>query len=316
MILPFPSQIRQGQIKWTECSDLPVGMFQGQAVHLRGRIYVGGGSTGDHLADALIFEYSPRRDTWTALPHVGASRFGLCKLEGELVAVGGIVGAKVTPSVVVFDTFTKRWKSSLPPLDNARHSPGCVSLQSAIVVCGGVSPEGDILSSVEVMKSDSFQWYTAGYLSRAATLTHASMVAVYDTVYILGGYKSSTANSSSNKVHSSSVEMLLSSYSGMTPYAWSAMPPTPYYQTTAAHIGTCLVSLGGTECPYAPPVYRTINAFSPSSKSWVYVGDLPYEFCHGTAVSLPNNELYIMGGWIQPGKFKRSCKVYKASVKV
>lgn len=225
------------------------------------------------------------------------------------------MSTKVTSSAVVFDTFTKRWKSSLPPLENGRHSPSCVSVQSAIIVCGGVSPDGELLSSVEVMKSDTFLWYTAGYLSRSASLCHSSPITIFDTIYLLGGYRSSTANSSSKEVHSSSIDVLLS-YGGMTPFAWSAMPPSPHFQTTAAHIGSCLVSLGGTTSPYSMPVHRTIYAFSSSSNSWVYVGDLPYDFCHGTAVSLPNNEFYVMGGWVQPGKFKRSCKVFKGSVKV
>lgn len=313
---PHPPQIRQAHIKWTECCDLPVGMFQAQGVHLKDKLYVGGGSTGDSIADSLIFEYSPPpRNCWTPLPSVGATCFGLCRLEGELVAVGGIIGTSVTGSAVVFDSFTKRWKNSLPPLDAPRHSPSCASVQSAMLVCGGMSPEGEVLSSVEVMKSDTFQWYTAGYLSRSATLCYSSPVAVYDTLYLLGGYGSSTANSSSNKVHSSPVDLMLS-YSGMTPYAWSAMPATPHYQSTAAAIGSCLVSLGGSSCAYTPPVHRTIYAYSPSSNSWVYVGDLPLEICHGTAVSLPNNEFYVMGGWVQPGKFKRSCKVFKGSVNI
>lgn len=309
------SQIRQGHIKWTKCRDLPVGMFQAQAVHLKGRVYIGGGNTGDYITDSLVFEYNPLKDAWMPLPPVGAACFGLCKLEGELVAVGGIMGTNVTSSVVVFDGFTKRWKNSLPPLDDARHSPSCVSVQSAIIVCGGVSPDGEQLSCVEVMRSDNFQWYTAGYLSRSASLSHTSAIVMCDTLYLLGGYKSSTANSSSNMVHSSPIDLLLS-YSGMIPYSWSSLPATPHYQTTAAHIGSCLISIGGTTHPYSHPVHRTINAFSPSSNSWVYVGDLPYEFCHGTAVSLPNNEFYVMGGWIQPGKFKRSCTVYKGSVSV
>lgn len=290
-------------------------MFQAQAVYLKGKVYIGGGNTGDTVTDGLVFEYNPKKDTWTPLPPLFTTYFGLCKLEGELIAVGGIVDSRVTSSVLVFDSFTKRWKESLPSLSNARHSPSSLSVRSAIIVCGGVSPTAELLSSVEVMKADTFQWYVAGYLSRSAILCHPSSVVIYDTIYLLGGYKSATANSSSKVAHCSPVDLLLS-YSGMTPYAWETMPTTPHYQSTAASIGTCLVSLGGASTPYMLPVHRSIHAFSNKSNSWVYVGDLPYEFCHGTAVSLPNNEFYVLGGWIQPGKFKRSCKVYRGSVNV
>ena len=288
-------------------------MFQAQAVFLKGKVYVGGGNTGDHVTDSLVFEYHPHKDTWRPLPPLGTSFFGLCKLEGELVVVGGVLDTKVTAAVGVFDTFVKRWKGSLPPLDAPRHSPSCISIQSAVVVCGGVSPDGEQLSSIEVIKSDTFLWYTAGYLSRSATLCHPSAVAVHNAVYLLGGYKSSTANSSSRKVHSSSLDVLLSC-AGMTPHAWSPLPATPHFQSTALRVGSCLLAVGGTSSPYSEPVHRTMHAYSHSAKAWVNVGELPYGFCHGTSVSLPNNEFYVMGGWIQPGRFKRSCKVFKGCV--
>lgn len=292
---------------------MPVGMFQGQAVYLKGSIYVGGGNTGSSITDAIVFEYNLQKDIWTPLPPTYASNFGLCKLEGELVMVGGVISAKITSSVALFDSFTKRWKESLPPLAVERRSPSCVSLHSAMIVCGGVSSTGELLSSVEVMKSDTFQWYTAGYLPRSAMLCHSSPAVIHGSIYLLGGYKSSTANSSSNISHCSSIDLLLS-YSGMTPYTWTPVPDTPHFQSTAACIGSCLLSLGGTSSAYAEPVHRSIHGFSCSANAWVYAGDLPYGFCHGMAVSLPNNDLYVMGGWVQPGKFKRSAKMYKGSI--
>lgn len=288
-------------------------MFQAQGVYLRKRLYIGGGNTGDHFTDMLVFQYNPLSNKWVALPPTLVTCFGLCKLEGELVAVGGLVGNKASTFVSIFDSFTKRWKDSLPPLENARHSPSCTSVTSAIIVAGGVSPEGEPVSSVEVLKSDTFQWYTASYLSRSASLSHLSISSLGDTVYVLGGYQSTTASSSSRVVHSCPLELLLS-YSGMTPYAWLSMPDTPNLQSTAASLGACLLSLGGTTTAYTPPVHQSIHAFSPATNSWLHVGELPYAFCHGTAVSLPNNELFVMGGWVQPGKTKRSKSVYRGSV--
>lgn len=309
-------QIRQGEINWTQCSDMPVGMFQAQAVYLKGRIYVGGGHTGDSITEMLVFEYSPNKDTWLPLPPTYTTNFGLCNLEGELLIVGGIIdGTKVTSTVLVYDGFTKRWKESLPSMEVARHSPNCVSTRSAVIVCGGLSLTGELLSSVEVIRSDTFQWYTAGYLSRSAILCHSSAVLIHDTIYLLGGYKASTANSCTKEAHSSPISLLLS-YSGVTPYAWSPLPAMPHFQSTAASIGSCLICMGGADSPYTPPIQRAIYAFSSSANVWVYVGELPYAFSHGTAVSLPNNEFYVFGGWIQPGKYKRSNKVYRGSLTI
>lgn len=312
LLLPF-FQIRQGHVKWTKLSELPVGMFQAQGVYLRNKIYIGGGDTGDPNTDSLIFEYNYKTKSWSTLPPTASTYFGLCKLEGELISVGGKIGPLATSLVYVFDSFTKRWKDSLPCLSAARYSPSCISTQSAIIVAGGLLERDELLSSVEVLKSDTFQWYTAGYLPRSATLCNATAVALHDSVYLMGGYKSSTASSFSNSAHSSPVDILLN-YCGMIPRSWSPLPPTPHYQSTAACIGPCLMSLGGTSSPYSPPVHQAMYGYCPSTETWVFVGDLPYGFCHGTAVSLPNNEIFIMGGWVQQGKHKRSCNVYHGSI--
>ena len=305
--------MRQGHIQWTKMPDLPVGMFQAQAVYLRKKIYIGGGNTGNVETDSLVFEYNFKTNSWKALPPMEAIFFGLCKLEGELVAVGGKAGTEITSAVYVFDSFTKRWKNSLPPMAEARYSPSCTSTQSGIIIIGGLSSRNELLSSIEVMKSDTFQWYTACYLSRSATLSHASTMVLQDTIYLIGGYQSSTASSYCNVAHSSPVDILLN-YCGLIPGSWTPIVSTPHCQSTIACIGPCLMSLGGTNKPYTPPVHRNMYGYCPMSETWVYVGELPYAFCHGTAVSLPNNEIIIMGGWIQPGKQKRTCAAYHGSV--
>lgn len=310
----FFCQIRQGQIKWTKCPDLPVGMFQAQGVYIRNKLYIGGGDTGNSSTDSLVFEYNFKTKTWSALPPTPTTYFGLCKLEGELIIVGGKVGDIMTSSsVYVFDNFTKRWKDSLPSLGTPRYSPSCISTKSAIIVIGGLSACNELLSSIEVIKSDNFLWYTAGYLSRSATLCHATTVALHDSIYLLGGYESCTASSLSNSAHSCPVDIFLN-HCGMIPHSWSPLPHTPHYQSTSASIGPCLVSLGGTSSAYSPPVHRSMYGYCPSTETWIFIGDLPYAFCHATAVSLPNNEIFVMGGWVQPGKYKRSCEVYHGSV--
>ncbi len=293
---------------------MPMGMFQAQSVYLNNKIYIGGGNTGDSVTDSLVLEYDPCTDSWRPLPPTVSKYFGLGKLEGELITVGGMIGTDVIPNVLVFDSFTKRWKESLPSLSYARHSPSTCSIATSLIIFGGVSKTGDILSSIEVMKSDTFEWYTAGYLPRTATLCYASAQVIDNTIYIMGGYNSSTATSSSKATHYSVLDTFMS-YNGFTPNAWGTMASTPHFQTTGISIGSCLLSLGGTSNPYTLPVHQSIYAYAPeSSKTWLYVGDLPYAFCHGSAISLPNNEVYVMGGWVEPGKFKRSQTVYKGCI--
>ena len=274
---------------------------------------MGGGNTGDGEADSLIFEYNPSEDTWNPLPHAPVTLFGIGQLLGELVIVGGKVQQNVYDCVYVFDRFTRRWKDSLPPLSTARYVPTCVSLSFCLLVCGGFSDSDKVLSSIEMIDCDNFEWQVAGYLSRPATLCYSSAVTVQESLIFLGGYRSSTANSSTNVAHKTSLDNLTSP-AGISPYVWKCLPPTPHIQSSAGTLGSCILSVGGSSSPYMVPVHNSIYAFSPTSESWIKIGDVPYAACHMTVTTLPCGELLVLGGWVRPGEFKRSYSVYRGSV--
>ena len=288
-----------------------MGVFQSQSIVLGGKVYIGGGNTGDVATDSLVFEYDPNEDKWTVLPAAPMTVFGLGKMEGEIVIVGGRDQGKVLSAVYVFDRFTQRWKESLPPLNTARSHSFCMSYQSSLLTVGGLSDSGNVLCSIEVIQPDTFQWFVTGYLSRTSTLSFTSPATIHGQCYFLGGYKSTTANSSTRAAHCASLGELLSS-NGISPSVFTRLPDTPHLQTTAASLGGCLLAIGGTGSPYTMPVYDSIHAYNPSTKSWVYIGDLPYAACHLTTATLPNGELLVIGGWIRPGEFKRSHRVFRA----
>ena len=306
-------QLQQRRIKWTKCADLPVGMFQAQSVVIGKKVYVGGGHTGDDEADSLVFEYNHSEDKWTILPPAPVTLFGVGQLLGELVIAGGKVQQNVYDCVYVFDRFTRRWKDSLPSLSTARYVPTCVSLSFGLLVCGGFSDDSKVISSIEMIDCDNFEWQVAGYLSRPATLCYTSAVIANDSLFFLGGYKSSTANSVTNAAHKTSLDNLTSP-AGISPYSWKCLPPTPHYQSSAGTIGNCIVAVGGSSTPYALPVHNSIYTYSPNSDSWIKVGDLPYAACHVTVTTLPSGDVLVFGGWVRPGEFKRSYAVYRGSV--
>ena len=288
-------------------------MFQAQSIVIGNKVYVGGGNTGDDEADSLIFEYNVGEDSWDILPPVPVTLFGLGQLLGEVVVVGGKVQQSVRDCVYVFDRFTRRWKDSLPPLNTTRCVPTCLSLTFGLLVCGGFSDAHKALSSIEMIDCDNFQWKVAGYFSRPATLSYSTAVSDNESLFFLGGYRSSTANSVSNVAHTASLSHI-SSPSGVSPYVWKCLPSTPHFQSTAGLIGGCIVAVGGSSSPYMLPVYNSIYVYSSESESWIKIGELPYAACHVTVNSLPSGELLVLGGWVKPGEFKRSYSVYKGSI--
>jgi serine/threonine protein kinase/N-acetylneuraminic acid mutarotase len=312
-----PVQLRQGRLEWTRCNSLPVGMFQAKSVVINGMVYIGGGLTEDVITDHIVFEYDPVQDSWMALPPLPVVLFGIGQLLGDLVAIGGKYDLKVSDDVYVFDRQTYRWKQTLPSLLTARYSPAVVSHQTNLLVCGGLEDEGvgdpKVVSSCEVINAEGFRWYVGGYLSPCASVYSSSCVVIHDACYLVGGYRSTPAISASQSASSTALSVLLSP-DVVSPSSWRSLPDTPYLQTTGASLGGCLLALGGAKSAYTMPVQRAIHAYSPTTESWIYIGDLPFACCHSTAVTLPSGELLVIGGWVKPGKNKRSLDVYRGSL--
>ncbi len=284
-------------------------MFQASATFLNGRVYVGGGNTEcDHTAH-IVYEYDSCSDNWRCLPPANVILFGLGQLDGELVLVGGRNGLCVSDLVLVFNHLTQRWKLSLPPLLTPRYSATCFSPEGALVVSGGLSQAGDVATSIEILQADQFAWTVVGCLPRSASLCYPSATKLHDSFFLLGGYTSDTACSVSCSTHSVAVETLLSSQ-GLTPYIWQSLPDAPHRQATAGALHGHLLSMGGCSQPYNTPVHSSIHAFSPSQTSWEYIGELPHSVCHATSVAI-GDDILLVGGWVEPGKFKRSKVVYR-----
>ena len=110
-------------------------MCSGQSVVIDGKIYFGGGKAENEDDCYRVYCYNPAQDKWTSLPSLPVKYFGLGKIDGKLVAVGGEMkdGSK-SLSVYTFDT---RWKQNFPPLLSVRLHPAVISHKSMLVVAGG-----------------------------------------------------------------------------------------------------------------------------------------------------------------------------------
>ena len=209
------------------------------------------------------------------IPPLPVRRFGLGQVNGELVAVGGQKSdSRSTNEVYTYDERSKKWKQTIPPMPTARHSPGVLSLQSALVVAGGayieliadmVLNEGRSSNVVEIFKADTSQWYTTDPLPTACY--DISLTAIGNTCYALGGYKdpsyyalvgykSSRLNqtralyvSVDDLLHNAVPAVAQTSDSTTrrlcTSPAWKTLTFTPKRITAALQLGKILITLNG-----------------------------------------------------------------------
>ena len=257
----------------------------------------------DDKYQCIVYCYDPSQDKWTTLPPLTVHNFGLGQVNGELVAVGGVKMSEYKPTNEVY-TYNEKWKQTIPPMPTARWSPGVLSLQSALVVAGGasLSPLPSCISSVEIFKTDTSQWYRTDPIPTACY--DVSLVTIGNTCYALGGWNDLHLNQA--PVYASVDDLLgnaisanqtIHSGSSDTQSAWKTLPNTPTYRPAAAVLAGNILAIGGQEMSGVGAVMKEVYMYSPSINSWIYISDLPAPRSGTTFAVLSSTELLVIGGW-------------------
>ena len=292
---------------------MPVGMYGAKITVINGIVYVGGGASNDDDDDDeyLVSTYDPVKDEWDTLPPAPVRRFGVGRLNGKLVIVGGIYKDedKVTGDVHVLEEDTQQWVKSIPPMPAGLSVSVAASHSSSLVVCGSFDR-----SSVFIYSSRSSQWH-----SRSPPLafhsTCCSTVVVNDTYYIATGSEGvlgSDSISSSAAVFSIPLSTLLDPNAPQEPSTWQRMPDAPCHMSRLAATGGCLLALGGlcTACDLqsgevASNITTAVYAFCPATSFWIKIGDLPDLRLRSAITTLSSGELFIAGGLIYNDEYNQ-----------
>ena len=247
-----------------------------------------------------IYCYDPSQDKWTTLPPLPIGGFGLGQVNGTLVAVGGKKsGGQTSSEVYTYDERSQKWKQTIPPMPTARRYPGVLSLQSALIVAGGVRLL--FISAVEVFRLDTSQWYRTDPLLTA--YRNMSLVAIGNTCYALGGYNGSHLNqalyASVDDLLRNAVPANQTTHSGSsdTQSAWKTLPNTPAYGPAAAVLAGKLLAIGGKEVSKGGADKKEVYMYSPSTNSWIYISDLPAPRSFTAVAVLSSARVLVIGGW-------------------
>ena len=309
------TQVVQASITWKQCKEIPVKLSGGKTIVINGKVYCGGGFTNRDDVKYIVCCYDRSQDNWTTLPPLPVRYFSLGQVNGKLVAVGGKKKSDDSPTneVYTYDERSKKWRQTIPPMPTARCHPGVLSLQSALVVAGGVPYTGSV---VEIFKADTSQWYTTDPVPTACC--DISLVAIGNTCYALGGYKHP---SRLNQALYASVDVLLHnavpanqttcSGSSHTQSAWKTLPDTPTYEPAAAMLAGHLLAVGGKETSDGGADTKEVYTYSPSTNSWIYISDLPAPRSRTAVAVLSPSEILVIGSWCDDSRVNT---VYKGTL--
>ena len=285
------------QFTWRRGHDMPFTMSSYiQSVQVQDTLYVGGGEAGYRCSsnNYVVMTYDIRADKWATLPPYRAYKFAMTVINNHLVLVGGYEHSDYSKVLGVWRADSKKWTHPYPDMIIPRRSCSAVTYKQWVVVAGGCGA-GNRLSSVEVMNTDTKQWYAGP----PTPIAWSSMkTAVVDGVcYFMGGWiGEDTADHV--KVYSLSLPALVSQLnsdsSAKDTQIWKEISQLPVQHAAPLSISGSLLAVGGMDKDRK--AVGAIHFYQPDDGQWVTVSDMPTQWFWCTCIMTTDQELLVAGG--------------------
>ena len=290
------------KLSWRRGPDIPFEMSgYVQSVAVEGTVYVGGGRAGFGSGnDYIVMTYDISTGKWDTLPPYSAGHFAMTSINNQLVLVGGYEHGKV---LGVWDAYKKQWTHPYPDMHTAHSNCSAVVYKEWLVVAGGrTAPAGELLSSVEVMNTNSKQWYAGPPIP--TPWSHMRTAVVGDTCYFMGG---NISRVSTDKVYTVSLSAFTSGLTSKEPRKnirpmWSEISGLQLTDSTPLSISGSLIAVGGKNKDRT--AVTAIHLYQPDTEKWVKVGDLstPRKDC--ICAKITDKEMLVAGGYDRVNRLK------------
>ena len=290
--LQVPLKIPQ-KFSWRRGPDMPFGMHgYVQSVVVEGIVYVGGGFAGPRSDNNyIVMTYDISTGKWATLPPYRAQQFAMTAINNQLVLVGGYEHGECSKVLGVWDANKKQWTHPYPEYKTRRSSCSAfVYKEWLVVVCGMMFPSA-FLSFVEVMNTNTKQWYIGPQTPRPLSCMRTAVVG--DTCYFMGG---GIYDDSTDKVYIMSLSALTSGLTSKEPtknnsQIWSEVSELQLTNSTPFSISGSLLAVGGGK-----KSTTTIHLLQAYSGRWVIVGDLPTPRRDCICEKITDKEMLVAGG--------------------
>ena len=135
-----------------------------------------------------VYSYNSDTKEWFQLPDAPHARFTLVIVRGMLTMVGGEVGGVPTNSLLslTMEEKNKKWLPHYPVMPTKRCYVAAICSGHSLIVAGGE----DGLCTVEVLNTDTWQWYITSSL--ISGITNGTMSICGERLYINCGFYFST----------------------------------------------------------------------------------------------------------------------------
>jgi N-acetylneuraminic acid mutarotase len=231
-----------------------------------------------------VYSYTIAGNTWTKLPECKYQNFEMAVIRNKLATIGGRDCQWVVTNSVL-SLSGSSWEEVLPPMPTNRVSPAAAASSTHLVVAGGRQTKlGGSLATVDVLDTETLQWYTVGCLPE--TILYPQMTMCGGWFYLIDDR---------NTVFSCSVEDLLESTNSSDGHSvWTRLAsiPTPQHSYLAAFKGRVL-AIGGMD---GNSTTGAIHCYDVTTNSWSIISEMPTARSRVLTAVLPSNQLVVVGG--------------------
>ena len=288
------------KLRWRDGGRAPCKMY-GEASAVDGSVAYFQPGKFDVLA------YNSTTNKWSELPKYPNYGFSLAMVNSLLTAIGGKTSNYERTNSLLSLTDNK-WTKQFPPMPTKRWLTAVVCSGRSLVVAGGEGVRRVILSTVEVMDTETLQWSTASSLPHP--LYQASATLCEDQVYMLRGFDQ---RKESKSVFTCSVAVLLQSCQPQSlgerlktsslatrPEVWHQLADTPVTLSTCASLQGQLLAVGGKDSDGNKT--SAIHMYNTTTNFWEVISHMTTPQSHCLVAVLPHNELMVVGGITPDGE--------------
>ena len=287
------------KMTWREGKKAPQRMRRGAAVVDGNTAYF----TPFDSSSVYSYQNILGNEQWSRLPDNRDAAFSLAVIDGLLTSVGGYDSYYKDTNTLLSLTGEgerKKWSEVFPPMPTSRSLTACITTEKALVVAGGIA--GGDLATVEVMDINTKQWTRVCPLPQK--LTSLSGIVCGDSLYLAGGISGSHASNSfltcslldlwQPETLGSRIRRTLTRSN-----VWKKISSLPVTRFTLASFGGHLLAIGGSDDSGNPTtdVYR----YDSHTDSWHVISQMKNKRSRCLAVTLPEDQLIVVGGWIYEG---------------
>ena len=275
-------------LEWKECREMPVDMSNAQAVFLKDKLYIGGGTASSDSSRLVIYDFI--NDSWEML-NTPTAWYSLTAYHSQLVLVGGVDSStRMCTNKLWALNEQQRWSQPFPPMQTNRFGASIVSIGDHLIVAGGCGD--DPLNTVEVY--NGHQWKKGQPLPKPCYWVRSTLYK--GNFYLPGGM--------SREIIFTSLESLIAtthSDQGIEQTSvWKYLPDVPQIWSSLVTFQSHLMAVGGQY-----PQSSALHAYSHYTNSWVHAGELPVACYSPCALVLPTGELLaICGETDRKGSFR------------